>query len=115
KVMDPADGKLHKRSHEEFKEQWSGVLMLIMPDEDFEPGNEKVSIASRLWFLMRPHKSVLIQAIFGAAIFTVIGLSTAIFVRLIIDHVIVDSNQNLLNLLGITMVILLVLQIFIGT
>lgn len=114
KVMDPRDGKLHKRSHEEFKEEWSGVLMLIMPDENFKPGDEHASIASRFWFLIKPHKSILLQAIFGAAIFTIIGLSTAIFIQLIVDQVIVNSNQNLLNLLGISMLILLVFQIFIG-
>jgi len=112
--MDPQDGKLHKIPHEEFKEQWTGVLMLIMPDEDFQTGNEKVSIMSRLWFLLKPHKKVLTQALVGAALFTIIGLLTAIFVQLLLDHVIPDGNDNLLNLLGIGMVVLLILQIFIG-
>lgn len=114
KVMDPRHGELRNLSHEEFKKQWTGVLMLIMPDEDFQSADEQVSIAKRLWFLLKPHKSILLQALFGAAIFTVIGLSTAIFVQLIIDHVIGDSNENLLNLLGIGMIVLLILQIFVG-
>jgi ATP-binding cassette subfamily B protein len=114
KVMDPRHGKLEKMSHEEFKEQWSGVLMLIMPNEEFQAKDEKVSVASRLWFLIKPHKGILLQALFGAAIFTLIGLSTAIFVQLIVDHVIADSNENLLNLLGVGMVVLLILQIFVG-
>src|SRR5699024_8040680 len=113
-VMDPRDGKLHEIPHEEFKEQWTGVLVLLMPDEDFQTGNEKVSIISRFWFLLKPHKTVLLQALFGAALFTIIGLSTAIFVQLIIDNVLPDSNENLLNLLGVGMSILLLLQIFIG-
>ncbi|MCW9708620.1 peptidase domain-containing ABC transporter [Fodinibius salsisoli] len=114
KVMDPRHGKLEKMSHEEFKEQWTGVLMLIMPDEGFQAKDEKVSVASRLWFLIKPHKGILFQALFGAAIFTLIGLTTAIFVQLIVDHVIADSNENLLNLLGVGMVVLLILQIFVG-
>lgn len=113
-VMDPMDGKLHKILHEEFKEQWTGVLVLIMPSGTFEAGSKKVSIASRLWFLLKPHWTVLIQALIGAAVFTIIGLSTAIFVQLIVDHVLADGNHNLLNLLGVGMVVLLLLQIFIG-
>jgi len=113
-VMDPQDGKLHKIPHEEFKDQWTGVLVLIMPDEGFQAGDEKVSIISRLWFLLKPHKKVLTQALVGAAIFTIIGLSTAILVQLILDHVIPDGNDNLMNLLGIGMVVLLLLQVFIG-
>lgn len=114
KVMDPMDGKFHQLSHEEFKEQWSGVLILLMPDEHFKEGNEKASIISRLWFLMKPHKGILLQTLFGAAVFTLLGLSSAIFVQLIIDNVIADANRNLLNLLGIGMIVLLVLQTFIG-
>jgi ATP-binding cassette subfamily B protein len=113
-VMDPMDGKLHKIPHEEFKEQWTGVLVLITPSGTFEKGNEKVSITSRLWFLLKPHWTVLLQALIGAAVFTVVGLSTAIFVQLIVDYVLVDGNRNLLNLLGIGMIMLLLLQIFIG-
>ena len=113
-VMDPMDGKIHKISHEEFKKQWTGVLVLIMPAETFQPRSEKVSIASRLWFLLKPHRTVLFQALIGAAVYTVIGLSTAIFVQLIVDRVLVDGNRNLLNLLGVSMIVILLLQIFIG-
>ena len=113
-VMDPIDGKLHKVTHADFKKQWSGVLVLIMPNEDFEAKSEKVSIAGRLWFLLKPHRSVLLQATIGAAVFTIIGLSTAIYVQLIVDHVLIDGNRNLLNLLGVGMIALVLLQIFIG-
>lgn len=113
-VMDPMDGKLNKIPHKEFKEQWTGVLVLITPSGNFEKGNEKVSITSRLWFLLKPHWTVLLQALIGAAVFTIVGLSTAIFVQLIVDYVLVDGNRNLLNLLGLGMILLLLLQIFIG-
>jgi len=113
-VMDPMDGKVHKIPHAEFKKQWTGVLVLIMPAEEFEPGSEKVSILSRMWFLLKPHRAVLFQALIGAAVYTVIGLSTAIFVQLLVDNVIADGNRNLLNLLGVGMIVLLLFQIFIG-
>jgi ATP-binding cassette subfamily B protein len=112
--MDPMDGKLHKLSHEDFKDQWTGVLVLIMPNDSFVARSEKVSIASRLWYLLKPHRSVLLQATIGAAVFTIIGLSTAIYVQLIVDHVLIDGNRNLLNLLGVGMIALVFLQIFIG-
>lgn len=113
-VMDPIDGKVHKMSHDEFEKQWTGVLVLIMPNESFRPGSEKVSIVRRLWYLLQPHRSVLLQAMAGAVVYTLIGLSTAIYVQFVVDHVLVDGNRNLLNLLSSGMIILLVLQIFIG-
>lgn len=113
-VMNPMDGEMHKLTFDQFKKQWTGVLILVMPGDAFKPGNEKVSITSRLWYLLKPHRFVLLQALAGAAVYTVIGLSTAIYVQLIVDYVLVDGNRNLLNLLGTGMVVLLLLQIAIG-
>ncbi len=110
-IMDPGTGKLEKRNIEEFAEQWSGVLVLMMPDEDrFQEGSEKVSILSRLLYLLKPHRSVVTQSIFGALIYTVLGLSMSIFVQKIIDYVIPNSNSNLLNLMGVVMVTILLVN-----
>ena len=114
-VMDPGDGQMHKLSHEEFKKQWTGILILLAPNEDFATGNEKVSVAKRFWHLIRPHKSIMTQALVGALIYTILGLSTSVYVQKIVDHVLVGGNTNLLNLLGVVMVVLLILQVFIGS
>ncbi|GAB4055077.1 peptidase domain-containing ABC transporter [Spirosoma litoris] len=114
-VMDPGPGKLVKHTHEEFKKIWTGVLILLLPNEQFETGNEKISATQRFWQLIQPHRSVMIQALFGALIYTILGLSTSIYVQKIVDNVIVEGNQNLLNLLSITMILILVLQLFIGS
>src|SRR5690606_20533372 len=42
-VMDPADGKLHKKSPEEFKGEWTGILILLAPNDNFRQGNQKTS------------------------------------------------------------------------
>ncbi|MDN3549601.1 peptidase domain-containing ABC transporter [Mucilaginibacter aquaedulcis] len=114
-VMDPIDGQLHRRTHEEFKAEWSGTLVLLLPSDDFKTGNEKKSVESRFWSLIKPHKNILIQALFGAVIYTILGLSTSVFVQKLVDFVLVDGNRNLLNLMGIGMVVILAIQLFIGT
>lgn len=114
KIMDPGTGKLHKKTHKEFKEEWTGVLVLLLPDESFKTGNEKVSVLKRFWFLLKPHKHILIQAFVGAIIFTLLGFSTAIYIEKITDFVLVGENTKLLNLLSIIMIVLLVLKILIG-
>ena len=113
-VMDPGDGKMHKKTIEEFSKQWTGVLVLLLPNEDFEVRNEKISVIRRFWSLLRPHTTVMLQALFGAAIYTVLGLSTSIYIQKITDNVIIEGNKNLLNLLSIGMVAILVLQSIIG-
>ncbi len=113
-VMDPGDGTMHRHSHEEFKKLWTGVLVILLPNESFEIGNTKISVSARFWSLVRPHKAMMAQALFGALVYTIVGLSTSIYVQKIIDYVLVDGNRNLLNLMSVVMVGLLLVQIFIG-
>lgn len=113
--MDPIDGEVHRHSHEEFKAIWTGALVLLLPTEQFETGNKEISIQGRFWNLIKPHKNILLQALFGAVVYTILGLSTSIFVQKLVDFVLVDGNRNLLNLMGLAMVLILVLQLFIGT
>jgi len=113
-VMDPEDGQLHKYSHEDFKKIWTGVLVLMLPGQDFQVANVKLPVGSRFWRLIYPHRGIMIQALFGALIYTIIGLSTSIYVQKIVDYVLIDGNLNLLNLMSVAMIVLLVIQVFIG-
>ena len=58
-VMDPADGSINKMSHEEFKKQWTGVLILIAPGDKFSAGDKRTSSTTWFWKLIRPSHSVL--------------------------------------------------------
>lgn len=113
-VMDPAYGKMEEYSFEKFAKVWTGVLILLEPNEYFEQKDEKTSIYTRFWNLVQPHKSILFQALLGAVIYTVLGLSTSIYIEKITDYVLIDGNQRLLNLLSIGMIVILLFQIFIG-
>lgn len=114
-LMDPIDGELHHYSHQQFKEVWTGVLILLMPAETFREGNEKISHFKRFWLLLRPHKAVSLQVLFGAAIYTILGLATSLYVQNIVDHVLIGGNTRLLNLMGTVMILVLLLQLFIGS
>jgi len=114
KVMDPGNGKIHKKTHKEFLKEWTGVLVLLLPKEEFTTGNEKVSVLKRFWFLLKPHKFVLLQAFMGAIVYTLLGFSTSIYIQKITDYVLVGGNTKLLNLLSIVMLVLLVIRVIIG-
>lgn len=112
--MDPADGRMHKVTDDEFVNMWTGVLVLMEPEETFQKGNMKTSMTRKFFSLLAPHKSVMAQAVFGALIYSILGLSTSIYVGKITDYVLVDENVNLLNLMGVVMIIVLLLRTFIG-
>ncbi len=113
-VMDPGSGRMEKRSWEKFREEWTGVLLLIAPTEAFDTGDQRVSTFQRFRGLLQPHRSTLVQALFGAIVYTILGLSTSIYLQKITDFVLINGNTRLLNLLSIIMVVLLALSIFIG-
>lgn len=114
KYMDPADGEIHKVEFECFTKIWTGILILLIPNENFVARNEKVSNARRFLYLINPYKSILIQCLVGAILYTVLGLSTSIYVGKITDYVLVGGNTNLLNLMSIGMLVILLLRIFLG-
>lgn len=113
-LMNPADGKMHKKPIAAFETEWTGVLMLLLPSQEFTPKNEKVSVYKRFWFLLKPHKFVLFQAFVGAVVFTLLGFSISIYIQKLTDFVLVGGNTKLLNLLSVVVLALLVAQIIIG-
>ena len=113
-IMDPRTGEIQKLKKEEFLEEWTGVLVILIPSDKFEIRNERVSNLTRLFYLLRPHKTVMLQALLGAVFFAIIGLSTSIYIQKLTDFVFVNGNKNLLNLMSIAMIILVVIQILLG-
>lgn len=114
-VMDPAFGKMETYTFEEFQKIWTGVLILFAQNDDFRMYNEKVTPIKRFWHLVQPHKNILIQALVGAIIFTVLGLAMSIYIQKITDYVLVEGNRKLLNLLSVSMIVIIVLQAYIGS
>ncbi len=113
-IMDPGTGEIKKQTKEEFLENWTGILVILVPGETFEIKNERVSNIARLFFLLRPHKMVIIQALIGAVFFSILGLSTSIYIQKLTDFVFVNGNKNLLNLMSVAMIIIIVIQMLLG-
>jgi len=115
KVMDPAIGKLVNMDREAFFQKWTGVAILVIPAMNFEKGDKTVSNFQRFWMLISPHKKIFVQSGFGALAFSVLGLSTAFYIQKLTDFVLVGHNQNLMNLMGVIMLVILALQVVLGT
>ena len=114
-AMDPAFGKLENYTFEEFQKIWTGVLILFAKNDDFKTYNERISPIKRFWDLVQPHKTILIQALIGAIVFTILGLAMSIYIQKITDYVLVDGNRKLLNLMSIVMILIVLLQAYIGS
>lgn len=114
-VMDPADGEMHRIQREAFEKEWTGVLLLITKEQSFMVGKQTKSALRRFLELLLPHKAIMGQALFGAIMFSVLGLSTSVYVGKITDYVLIDKNYNLLHLMGVVMIVIILLRTFIGS
>jgi ATP-binding cassette, subfamily C, bacteriocin exporter len=112
--MDPASGQFIKQSLPVFQKYISGVILLIMPSDRFQKGSEKKPVFVRFWQLVRPHQRLLIQALAGALVYSVLALAISVYVQKIIDFVLPDANKSLMNLLSLAMIVLLCFQIITG-
>lgn len=113
-IMDPADGELHKRTHDEFRKEWTGVLVIITPGETFSIRDERISVSKRLWQIVKPNKNIILQSLAGAFVFSLLGLASSLYLGKLVDHVIPGGNVNLLNLLGIAMVLIILLRLLLS-
>ncbi|WP_430812136.1 MULTISPECIES: peptidase domain-containing ABC transporter [unclassified Carboxylicivirga] len=114
KIMDPATGRMERLTQQAFLERWTGVAVLLIPAAQFQKGDKTVSNIGRFARLIGPHRSVFVQAGFGALAFSLLGLSTAFYIQKLTDFVLVGHNHNLLHLMGVIMILVFITQLLIG-
>jgi ABC-type bacteriocin transporter len=110
KYMDPAHGSIITTSHEAFRRIWTGVLVIISPSTSFSKAKKDSPVVSRFIELARPFRKIIRQALAGAIVYSLLGLSTSFYVQKIMDFVLVDQNLNLLNLMSCAMIMLLIIR-----
>jgi ATP-binding cassette, subfamily C, bacteriocin exporter len=112
--MDPEYGDMKKFTLENFEKEWTGYMVLLQPDENFRTGKIGTSKTKVILSLLKPNRGSIVQMIVGSLLYTVLGISTSIYVGKITDYVIPNYNGNLMNLLSITMLLVIFMQVTIG-
>ena len=104
-IMDPAVGASEKVDRESFLKRWSGVALILGPSNEHGSLSPHHGSLVRFLGLLKPHRVLMAHALLSAAVGTLLALSSAIFVRIIVDHVVPDANNALLNLAGGCMIV----------
>jgi len=110
-VADPAEG-IVKYIPENFYEIWSGILILMVPGEKFEKGDETTGLFSRFFGLISPHKKLLIEIFIASILYTLMGLGGAFYFKYLIDTILVDGLLKTLHIISTGMIILMLLKTF---
>jgi len=112
KVMDPADGRFSSWDQAKFENSWSGaVIVLVRGITGREIKQESFETMS-LIRLLKPLWKPLIQALLSALFYTILGLSTSLYIGKLTDYVFVTHNTGLLNLMSTAMIIVALAMIY---
>ncbi len=117
RVMDPAVGREEWWPWEQFSAVFTGVLLLVSPEPSLAPSDRRDvgrTPLRRLWLLLRPHRTLWLQAFVGAVFSTALALATSLYVENLMDRVIPDSDRRLLILMSLGMLVVLGLRVMLG-
>ncbi|MBN1696202.1 MAG: peptidase domain-containing ABC transporter [Spirochaetales bacterium] len=109
-VADPGKG-LVRYTPEDFGKVWSGVLILLLPEESFEKKDETTGMLSRFFSLMIPHKSLIGEIFLSSVLFTLLGILGAFYFKFLIDEVFEGGLVKSLNIISVGMVILTLFKV----
>jgi len=112
-VADPAKG-LVEYLPEDFFKQWTGILILMVPSNEFEKDKENKSTLARFFRLLLPQKKLLINIFFTSLIYTVLGIGASFYFKFIMDDILPNSLMKTLHIVSIGVILLYLFQILLG-
>ena len=104
--MDPAFGKMVREEIYSFNKQWSGIVLLLIPSDEFLRINEKKSAFVKFWQMVQPHRKEMAVAVLLAIIYAGLGFSTSFYIKGIIDVILPGTDSSMLKMLGFFMILL---------
>jgi ATP-binding cassette, subfamily C, bacteriocin exporter len=103
-IADPASG-LRKLNPQDFHRNWSGVLLLVTPTENFKHLINSRSSLRYLFSILLPHYHLFLDALIAAVLLTILGLTSSFFIQALVDFVFVLGRTPTLNWLGLGMLL----------
>ncbi|MGL5152994.1 MAG: peptidase domain-containing ABC transporter [Clostridium sp.] len=113
-VLNPARGE-EKLEIDEFFKEFDGVLLLLVPNEEFKIEKGKTSgMLSKFIGLLLPQKKLFIYSIVASVILTILGIASSFFNKFLMDEILPYNLKNQLNVFIIAFLILGFTQILLG-
>ncbi len=112
-VADPEKGVV-KYTYEEFTTLWTGILLLIEPMKKFEKKQKNESSLLRFFGFLKNHKPLLWNIFLVSVLYTILGLGSSFYTKYLVDYVLKDQLVNTLNILMAGVIILNLVQVFLG-
>jgi ATP-binding cassette subfamily B protein len=113
-LLDPAKGP-EKKSVDEFFESFDGILLLIVPNREFNIGKDKSEgILSKFIELLLPQKALFFYSIIASIILTVLSIASSFFNKILMDEILPYGLKNQLLIFSIGFLVLGITQIILS-
>ncbi|PEW26643.1 bacteriocin ABC transporter ATP-binding protein [Bacillus cereus] len=109
-VADPGEGII-KYDIKEFNEIWTGVLVLLIPNESFQSRDEEKNTFSRFMFLLKNQQSLLIPIFLSSILITIFGVLGAFYFKIVIDNIVTENLKHTLTYLSIGIIVLYIFKV----
>ncbi|NKX13359.1 peptide cleavage/export ABC transporter [Bacillus cereus] len=109
-VADPGEGII-KYDIKEFNEIWTGVLVLLIPNESFQSRDEEKNTFGRFMFLLKNQKSLLIPVFLSSILITIFGVLGAFYFKIVIDNIVTENLKHTLTYLSIGIIALYIFKV----
>lgn len=113
-IMDPAEGCYKKVNHQEFRELWSGHIIVFSSTDRIIKEKNKNHVIYKLLSIIAIHKKELCLAAIGSIVLSIIGVSNSFFLQQLIDKAIPNGNRALLIFVSLVIFALLILGTYLG-
>lgn len=113
-IGDPAKDLL-KLELEDFYKDFTGVLLLLKPNQEFASGKIKgEKIFSRFVKLLLPQKKLFVYSVLASLILTALGIVSSLFNKIIMDEILPYNLENTLLLVLIIFSVIGLTRVLIG-
>ena len=113
-VGDPASD-LEKVPMDEFLEQFTGNMLILMPTDSFEAGSDGTkSVFKRYIKLLWPQKKLFVFSVLASIILTVLGIASSMFNKILMDEILPYKLEDTLLMVLIIFALVSVTKVVIG-
>lgn len=86
--------------------QWTGILILMVPGQNFEKGDETQGLFERFLFLLLPQKRLLLHVFIASLLITAMGILGSFYFKVLLDDVLSAGLMKTLTILSIGVILL---------
>jgi NHLM bacteriocin system ABC transporter peptidase/ATP-binding protein len=110
-LNDPATGP-RTITPAEFDQSFTGVVLVVEPSAEFQPGGRKPSLAVALWDRLQSSLGALVYCVIAGLLLVIPGLAIPAFSQAFVDNVLIEGRNDWLRPLILGMILVAILNGF---